>query len=259
MKMAREHGIAHLVTCRAKRRGDLRRHRPITVLWATLLHQCLLLVGLGGCPLSGHELPYTKIVLAPGTYSVELIQNSSLDETMRVRSLSIGYAWVINGGYYDAEQRPSGYLKIAGTVIQSTIASNLSGLLVFNDPSDLQLCVAHHTDPDAWTNVLQNGPCLVDPGGRIGIRKSDGKQANRTCIGKRRNGDILLMYSSRISLLSLAESLLANEPELDCVVNLDGGPMAGLWATNDPTCQFENSRAAINYLGFHRKTISDPH
>ena len=214
-----------------------------------------LLMLLVGTSMPASESSYSKIVLVHGTYSAELIGNPDLSPSVTVRTVASdkGFDVATNGGYFDNDNRPSGYLKIGGSVIQDHVSDRLSGVLVFNAGGDVQVRPIKDIDVSTWENVEQNGPLVVDPGGRPGIRADDGRQARRVCIGTYSNGDVLILLSKPVSLYVLAKAIVEQEPGIDVVLNLDGGPMAGVWSRSDQNLQHANISASISYLGITLK------
>jgi len=47
--------------------------------------------------------------------------------------------------------------------------------------------------------------------------------------------------------------VLDKEKGIDSLLNLDGGPMAGIWCINDNKKQVNNTSPAINYIGIRYK------
>ncbi len=204
------------------------------------------------------EVPYIKIRIPNDTYTIAIIDNELLDLEQNVKSLSTKFDYVINGGYYDRKDSPSGYLKLSGHEISSRKSATLGGMLAFNNAGNMNLLWSKDLDVKQWDNVLQNGPFLVDPGGKNGIRSDQGHTAKRTCIGRYTNGDALLVFAKNSTLKGLADLLCKSEDGIEAVLNMDGGPMAGLWSKSNKNIQINNAMPAICYIGITLKAASPP-
>jgi hypothetical protein len=205
------------------------------------------------CQIIAEETGYIKYDLRSGSYVAELVPNIGLNANITVKSLSDRFDVVINGGYYDSANKPSGVLKVAGVVVESNISNKLSGSLIFNKHGNIDLALMNSVKMPDWDNVLQNGPFIVDPGGGLGIRSNDGKIADRVCLAVYENGDCAIIYAKDMSLFVLATKIHRNEKKLKSVLNMDGGPMAGIWVKTASNLQNNNARPAINYIGFNIK------
>ena len=77
-------------------------------------------------------------------------------------------------------------------------------------------------------SAVQCGPLLVDPGGRMGIRRNDFDRQNRTAICLRPGSIVVVVAEGGLSLFELAEVLSASQANgglgCDVALNLDGGP-----------------------------------
>ena len=148
------------------------------------------------------ELPYSVIKIQRDSYISELINNEAHENEINVKTVSIdfNYNFTVNGGYFDQNNKPLGYLKINTIEIQEKVSKSLSGMLVFNKSGNIDILWAKTVKVADWDNIIQNGPFIIDPGGKNGIASNDEKIANRLCIGKYSNGDIALIYSRKITL-----------------------------------------------------------
>ncbi len=211
----------------------------------------ILVIAMNGIVAAEEE--YIKVVLANATYDIEIIENTELKPGSNVKSMATKYQIIINGGYYNEEKNPAGYLKISKKEINANINKKLSGAVVCNNEGNIEIVTTNDLKTEKWDNILQSGPFLIDPGGKMGIKIDDGKIANRTCIGKYKNGDIIIIHSTKNTLYKLAKLVLDKEKEIDSLLNLDGGPMAGIWCINDNKKQVNNTSPAINYIGIRYK------
>lgn len=154
------------------------------------------------------------------------------------------YEIIINGGYFESDFSPTGFYKINGRIIGPEPSNKLSGYLVIDIKGKLTLLTIND-DISAYPNVLQSGPFIIDPGGKIGIRSENGKQAPRTAIGQTRNGDIVIVVTGPLSLMELAIAIMREVPSIDRVLNLDGGPSTAL---KTPDIEVLNQWPIRNYI-----------
>lgn len=179
-----------------------------------------------------------------------------LDAPARAGSPRIGtfflpaqHQFMINGGYFGADYSPSGYCRIDGKVIKAAVNRKLSGFIALNRQGSLSL---HTRLPDAKTfpSVLQSGPHVIDPGGKIGIRRANGRRAARTLIGRKHNGDIFVLVAGPIELYDLAHLVKKHMPDVERLLNLDGGPSTALRCGD---VAIDNLTPVRNYLGKKRR------
>ena len=135
---------------------------------------------------------------------------------------------IVNGGYFDGLFRPVGYCQIGGEVLNAEDSTKLSGYVVINEAGALDLLWKQRPETDVAHDVLQVGPYVIDPGGKIGIHSSAGTTAKRTLIAKKRDGSILVITTTPVFLDQLAKILKAEIPDIERALNLDGGPSTGL-------------------------------
>jgi len=139
----------------------------------------------------------------------------------------------VNGGYFDETYRPVGWLVDRGVEIAPRSARTSGGVLAVKGAA-LFMGPARQV-PFAPEFVLQNGPRLIESGGRLGIRTDDGKRAPRTvaCDAGGRLHLYLVVAALRDgpTLYETARMLAA----LGCerALNLDGGPSTGFWLHGD--------------------------
>lgn len=144
-----------------------------------------------------------------------------------LRHWQSNYELMINGGYYEADFSPTGKCRINGKNIHRKRADKLSGYVVVDKAGRLDL-LHREDDVSAYPNVIQAGPYLIDPGGGMGIRANNGSAARRTLIGKTTDGRLLIMVTKPITLFELAGAIKAHFPDIERLLNLDGGPSTGM-------------------------------
>lgn len=141
---------------------------------------------------------------------------------------------VVNGGYFEADFRPSAWLKSRGVELSPKRDTARGGVLALTDSSTyLGPFSGLSFEPEL---ALQSFPLIVEADGELGIHSDDGHRAQRTvaCLV----GDTLhfiVIAAPRGDGPTLFESatLLRDAPPrgFGCRValNLDGGPSSGVW------------------------------
>lgn len=154
------------------------------------------------------------------------------------------HALMVNGGYFNDDFSPTGYCRINGREINQTRSKALSGFVAIDRRGTLRLLTAKD-DVSRFPTVLQSGPYVIDPGGRVGIKSRSGKEARRTLIGTSRSRDIVIMITEPIYLFDLAVAVKRRFPELERLLNLDGGPSTAL---KTETTEIPNVLPVRNYI-----------
>jgi hypothetical protein len=141
---------------------------------------------------------------------------------------------VVNGGYFEADFRPSAWLKNSGVELAPKSDTSKGGVLavgtagVYVGPfSGLSF------EPEL---AVQSFPLVVEPGGKQGIYRDDGRRAARTivCLVGRALHFIVISAprGEGPTLFESATLLRAAPPQgFGCLaaLNLDGGPSTGVW------------------------------
>ena len=137
------------------------------------------------------------------------------------------HSLMINGGYFEDDFSPTGLCRIDGKVINPSNDPKLSGFLAIDGQGKLVL-LTKHDQRDAFPTVLQSGPYVIDPGGKIGIHSRSGAPARRTLVGVTTEGDIVIIVTEPIHLFDLAVLVSNRLPQIERLLNLDGGPSTAL-------------------------------
>ena len=137
------------------------------------------------------------------------------------------YSIIINGGYFTPEFQPLGLFKIDGKFINKRKPKKLSGFVAI-DKKGVVSILTHSDDLSPYHSILQSGPYVIDPGSKIGIRSNDGEISRRTLIGKTTGNEIMIIITSPVSLYDLANFIKNKFPNIERLLNLDGGPSTAL-------------------------------
>jgi hypothetical protein len=143
--------------------------------------------------------------------------------------LPAGGLAVINGGYFEADFRPSTWLKDGGRELSPKSDPRKGGVLAlapgvtFVGPlSQLSF------EPEL---AIQSFPLILEPDGRSGIHRDDGRRAARTVaclVGEQLH--LIVVTAPRGEGPTLFESAgLMKGFGCRVALNLDGGPSTGIW------------------------------
>jgi hypothetical protein len=149
-----------------------------------------------------------------------------------------GASLVVNGGFFDPQQRPEGLVVSEGVVV-SAHSEPLGGgvVAIARGRASLEAAEGYATPPEA-SFALQARPRLV-VGGTANVRHDDGRHAERTALCLRDGGHALEVIVARGDVagagptLSLFADMLASRG-CEGALNLDGGPSTGVvWRGRD--------------------------
>jgi len=188
----------------------------------------------GALPASaaGRLWGFTDVELDPSRARLEIVL--AKDGAALSALLPAGGLAVVNGGYFEADFRPSTWVKNAGVELSAKSDTSKGGVLavgragVFVGPFS-----ALSFEPDL---AVQSFPLVIEPERKMGIRRDDGRRAARTiaCLVESRLHFIVISAprGEGPTLFESAGLLLAAAPAgFGCRValNLDGGPSTGVW------------------------------
>ena len=154
------------------------------------------------------------------------------------------HSLMINGGYFDLQFEPDCYCKIDGRVLNAKEDPKRSGFVAIDKAGKISLLARGETY-SKFPSVLQSGPYVIDPGGKVGIRSKSGRRARRTLIGMTTDGRLVILITEPIYLVDLANAVKKSLPKLERLLNLDGGPSTGVIARG---VKVVNRMPVRNYL-----------
>lgn len=140
---------------------------------------------------------------------------------------------VLNAGYFKEDFSPVGYLRIGGQRIDSHLSRQEdTGLLAIEESGRVQLrdlSVRPLGQGEFFHQALQSFPFLIQNGQSV-VTTTTGNKARRTAIGLDRNRHVWIIFLDEpaMSLYEFAENIEKTAPELQTVLNLDGGSSSGL-------------------------------
>ncbi len=166
--------------------------------------------------------------------------------------LPAGALAVVNGGYFEADFKPSTWLKSGGVELARRSDTSKGGLLAL-DATRVYLgpFAGLSFEP---TLAVQSFPLIVEADGKSGIHRDDGRRAARTVVcmvGAQLH--FILIAAPRGEGPTLFESAaILREPApsgFGCRValNLDGGPSAGVWFSPQVAAKQRPPLAPVGY------------
>jgi|SRR5437660_3022640 len=140
---------------------------------------------------------------------------------------------VINGGYFDTHNRPTGLLISDGQTY-GTSYSGFGGMLAVDNQGNVTLRSLSQQpyDPDneQFRQATQSAPMLMLNGKRTQF-DANAASSRRSVVAIDKQGRLLLIVSPNqaFSLDELADLLASSDLSLQTALNLDGGASTGLY------------------------------
>lgn len=146
---------------------------------------------------------------------------------------------VINGGYFDAEGKPTALVIFDG-IARGESYDGFGGMVVVNEQGQFELRSLRQQpfDPnEPIKQAMQSAPMLIQPGGTISDFEADDDRSRRSVIARDRDGRILLIAvnAAVFTLRDLAQALDDSDLAIDAALNLDGGRSTGLFVQTEST------------------------
>lgn len=139
---------------------------------------------------------------------------------------------VINGGYFDENNRAVGLLVREGAVFGQSYTGFGGMFQVINGVASIRSLAAHpYASHEVFEHALQAFPLLIYPDGSA-YAKEDGQVARRTALAQDAAGNLYAILATRslITLTEFAAILRASDLGLTLALNLDGGGSTGYYA-----------------------------
>jgi exopolysaccharide biosynthesis protein len=159
--------------------------------------------------------------------------NASQPLTMNEWMRQTGASAVINGGYFDAHNQPTGLLIADGQVVGSTY-KGFGGMLAVDKQGNASLRSLseqpYNPDTDQLQQAIQSSPMLMINGKRTQFSANEANQ-RRSIIATDTHGRLLLIVSpdQSFTLDELANLLASSDLSIKDALNLDGGASTGLY------------------------------
>lgn len=204
-------------------------------------HKDFLQYGLSVDFIPEHSLNIFK--LDPSFYKAKILYDQNalfLSDWLGEKQNTI----IINGGYFNEDFIPSGYLVVDKKRIgEKKFDEDKSALLVIDKgvASIRDLKEKPFTKNETFDFALQSYPFLIRKGNGM-VKIDSQKLARRSAIGidAKKNVYLIIAESPDLSLYQFMNALVSSSIKFEDVMNLDGGPSSGI---------------AINF-GEYRKVIN---
>ena len=182
-------------------------------------------------------------------FSVLNIPNQTLKDNINNYWDKKKYILMVNGGYFNSDFTSTGFYKIDDGILQPKIKKSLSGFVAIDKNGSIKLLTLKDDLKD-YPTIIQSGPYVIDPGGKVGINTRKELVARRTLIGETREGNLIILITKPITLYDLAYAIKKKIPNIERLLNLDGGPSTAL---KTKTVGVVNRRPVKNYIIKSRK------
>ncbi len=167
---------------------------------------------------------------------LKLLKDSFKSTTLKELEKRYKPLIVVNGGYFQENFLPTGLLKIEGKTLSKLNKLGSSGILAIKDNiTEIFHKKNLESYKDKYTDLIQNGPLLVENNGQMGIYKDDHAYGARTIIAKNKDNKTLIIianHDASPSLWEISSILVKKESEggFNCktAINMDGGSSTGL-------------------------------
>jgi uncharacterized protein YigE (DUF2233 family) len=140
---------------------------------------------------------------------------------------------IINGGYFDQQNRATG-LVISNGQVFGTSYSGFGGMLSVDGQGRLRLryLVQQPYGPgEQLKQATQSAPMLVLPGGKRAKFSANAASSRRSVVAMDKQGRLLFIVSPGLvfTLDELADHLVHSDLSINVALNLDGGSSTGLY------------------------------
>ncbi len=140
---------------------------------------------------------------------------------------------IINGGYFDQQNRATG-LVISNGQVFGTSYNGFGGMLSVDDRGHVRLryLAQQPYDPnERLQQATQSAPVLILPGGKRAQFNANAASSRRSVVAMDKQGHLLLIASPGMvfSLDELADQLVKSDLSINAALNLDGGASTGLY------------------------------
>jgi uncharacterized protein YigE (DUF2233 family) len=195
-------------------------------------------------PRPNYTARLTAVRFDPAAYRVSVKYDIANAGTIREWFDALDPLVVVNGGYFDANYKPTALVIFDG-IRRGESYDGFGGMVVINEGDQFELRSLRQQpyNPDEpLRQAMQSAPMLIQPGGQLSDLEADQDRSRRTVIARDSQGRILLIVSNEpaFTLTELAETLHQSDLQLDAALNLDGGRSTGLYV------QTERERVTID-------------
>lgn len=187
-----------------------------------------------GLDVGGAHVYCTVASLPRRSFRASIVEQRSRDGALTaVRDIarSTNATIAINGGSFNGAFAPDGLLVVDGNTIGEKRADWM-GYLTIDETGDASVTATPRLRDARY--ALQGNPMIVEPGGKMGIKREDRHWLRRTVIAQ--SGDLILaIVTSPVSLFALGYALLERPDafyvnRIDAALNLSGAATTSFYA-----------------------------
>lgn len=208
--------------------------------------------------IDGREVSFL-LLHVPKSMTWSFANDPSAVKSVHEWRVALGATVVINGSYFDGENKPAGYYVQSGE--QSAVecpdfsdAASLAGYTFGVSVQSGQLHLSYIPKDSSFCSDLLSSArfasfpsLLVD--GEPAVAADSGFLARRTMLAEGNSGiDIIVTESGEISLYEAARWLDVQADNYTIAGNLDGGPSTGISANAEPWSVEVSSAAVPNVI-----------
>jgi len=171
--------------------------------------------------------------LDPHKVHIKIGYNANQPLTMNEWMRETGASAIINGGYFDDHNKPTGLLIADGQVVGSSY-QGFGGMLAVDKQGNVTLRSLseqpYNPDTDRLQQATQSSPMLMINGKRTQFSANEVNQ-RRSVVATDTHGRLLLIVSPEqaFTLDELATLLTTSDLSIKDALNLDGGASTGLY------------------------------
>lgn len=153
-------------------------------------------------------------------------QKVAMEAVFSLPATTTGTTLLINGGYFEQNRTPSGLLISGRQKIAPLSEKNvMSGIFTLTPQGARIIRTQNYSPAEDILFAVQNGPLIIEPGGKPGIYDNAITRARRTILAVDKQGKVsFYVFTKGISLYDCQSFLLNPGLKISAALNLDGGP-----------------------------------
>jgi len=214
----------------------------VMILWKSDMSRETEFVAISPTPNKETEVKVTIDIYEAGDKAITLVPN--FQEKLKISELVAKHGCVagINGGFYDTDNQPLGWMAAGGKIISGEKSSNLfNGFLWQEKQPEVHISRDLPLRDVLWG--LQSGPLIMESGRALTLSMARDKPARRSVAAINGHGRLVILtvyYTNSIFDGPMLEELpgvlekanLERGWGLVSAVNLDGGSASAFYTTD---------------------------
>lgn len=179
------------------------------------------------------------VIFPASSFQLEVVDSPAREKTAAEVLEEKHFLAGVNGGYFQPDGTPLGFLIARGKLIHPQGKTRLLSGFFVATPHDMSLLRTTEKMPTPISEGLQAGPFLVDQGMPVAGLEAT-RVARRTFLATDNQGLWVMGIISPVTLAEASQVLLAAAPsffpktKLYRALNLDGGSSSALWVNLQP-------------------------